>query len=392
MRDLRIVADENIPFVEAAFGRFGTVVTRPGRDITRHDVRDADILLVRSVTPVAASLLDDSNVEFVGSATTGTDHVDEAYLLERGIPFAHAPGSNAASVADYVVTCLLLLAHRRSVSLRGRTAGIIGCGEIGGRLARRLPALGMSVLCNDPPRVEAEESLRDDPEFVELDTIFKDADIVTLHVPLTETGPHATRHLVDADFLRRLNAGSWLINTSRGGVVDSSALKQALEAGDLGTSVLDVWENEPRPDTDLVRAVDIATPHIAGYAYDGKVRATSMLYRALCSHLDVVPEWNASASIPSPSKDALQCSPPDARLSEYDWLYGLARQAYDLRRDDREMREILGGSPDERGAAFVRLRREYRRRRELQRFTVPRSAVPPTLAQAVGKGLTIQAS
>lgn len=388
MKGYRIVADRNIPHVEEAFGQFGTVHTLPGREIRRPVVQEADALLVRSVTSVGSHLLEGSDVQFVGSATVGTDHVDDAYLEQRGICFTHAPGSNADSVADYVVVALLHLAHQRGVSLSERTVGIVGCGNIGGRLAGRLPALGMSVLCNDPPRAEAAEAEGFHHEFVELDTVLTEANVVTLHVPLKSEGPHRTDHLVDASFLDRLKSGSWLLNTSRGSVVDGDAVRKARSRGDLDALVLDVWENEPSPDPNLIRTVDVATPHVAGYAYEGKIRATAMLYRKFCSYLDVEPNWDISDGIQFPSRERF-CTPPDPRLPAEDWLYRLARQAYNLRRDDAAMRTIVELDSADRKEAFSRLRDEYHRH-ELQQHAVSRVAIPSHYARSVAYGLTIQ--
>jgi erythronate-4-phosphate dehydrogenase len=390
MTDLRILADASIPCVEKAFGRFGTVRRKPGRDIGPLDMRAADVLLVRSVTPVGPDLLDGTALRFVGSATIGTDHVDRAYLRAQGVPFAHAPGSNADSVADYVVVALLTLARRRGTSLRGRTVGVVGCGNIGGHLARRLSALGMTVLRNDPPRARKAEAEGRSHNFVDLEAVFGNADVVTLHVPLTTDGPDPTHHLVDATFLGRLNDGVWLLNTSRGPVVDGEALLEARTHGPVAAAVLDVWEHEPSPSPALLEAVDVATPHVAGYAYDGKVRGTAMLYAALCDHLDVEPTWEGTATIKPASKDALQCTPPDPRLPTPEWREHLARQAYDLRADDTALRAIPTEPRDARAEAFSHLRKTYRRRRELQQHTVPRAAVPDAHADAVEKGLTIQ--
>lgn len=390
MNELQILADTNIPCVEEAFGRFGPVRVKPGRDIVSSDIAAADVLLVRSVTPVGPELLEGHSLRFVGSATIGTDHVDLAYLRARGIPFAHAPASNADSVADYVLVALLALACRRDTSLQDRTVGIVGCGNIGGRLVRRLRALGMTVLRNDPPRARAAEEEGRPHAFVSLDTVLAEADVVTLHVPLTTDGPDPTHHLVDAAFLERLNDGAWLLNTSRGPVVDGGALRTARTQGPLGAAVLDVWENEPVPDPALLRAVDVATPHIAGYAYDGKVRGTAMLYEALCEQLGAEPIWEGTEALRPSSKDALQCTPPDPRLPTVDWLSNLARQAYDLRVDDAALRALADRRPEARANGFTQLRTDYRRRRELQRHTVPRTAVPSAYLHAVEEGLTMQ--
>jgi len=388
--ELQILADANIPCVEEAFSRFGTVRKKRGRAIGPSDVAAVDVLLVRSVTPVGPELLGSTDLRFVGSATIGTDHVDRAYLRERGIPFAHAPGSNADSVADYVVVALLTLARRRGVSLQDRTVGIVGCGNIGGRLARRLPALGMTVLRNDPPLARAVEAEEKPPDFVSVDTVLAESDVVTLHVPLKETGPDPTHHLVDAAFLDRLNDGAWLLNTSRGPVVDGDALLEARTQGPVAAAGLDVWENEPSPDPALLEAVDVGTPHIAGYAYDGKVRGTAMLYEALCEQVGVEPKWAGTATIRPTSKDALQCTSPDPRLPTTEWRYHLAVQGYDLPTDDAALRDLLDRPSEARADGFKRLRAQYRQRRELQQHVVSRTAVPAAHVQAVEKGLTIQ--
>ena len=390
MADLKILADANIPCVEDALGRFGTVRRKRGRDIGPLDVAAVDVLLVRSVTPVGPDLLGDTDLRFVGSATIGTDHVDRAYLRRRGIPFAHAPGSNADSVADYVVVALLTLACRRGVSLQDCTVGIIGCGNIGGRLARRLPALGMTVLKNDPPLARAAEEEGTSHDFVPLDTVLDETDVVTLHVPLKEAGPDPTHHLVGAKFLNRLNDGAWLLNTSRGSVVDGDALLEARSQGRVGAAVLDVWENEPSPDPALLEAVDVATPHIAGYAYDGKVRGTVMLYEALCDYLGVEPAWDPQTVLRPDDPDALHAHPPDPRLPRTEWLHHLARQAYDLAADDARMRRIRDRDPDERGDYFSHLRATYPTRREMQQHTIQGTGVLAAYEGAVTKGLTMQ--
>jgi erythronate-4-phosphate dehydrogenase len=385
--NLKIIADQNIPCARAAFGGLGTVTTRPGHQIGPADVRTADVLLVRSVTSVTPTLLEGSSVRFVGSATIGTDHVNRDFLEAEGIAFAHAPGANADSVADYVVAALLVLARRTQVRLSDRTVGIVGCGNIGGRLARRLPALGLEVLRNDPPRAEAEGPSHD---FVSLDTVLQRADILTLHVPLTVEGPHPTHQLIGTEEVQRLRDGAWLLNTSRGAVVDPEPLQTAVAEGRLGRLVLDVWPNEPTPAPGLIEAADLATPHIAGYAYDGKVRGTRMLYEALCDHLGVEPTWTPQAALAPDSPDALRCVPPDPRLPTVDALHRLAQQAYDITADDARLRSLLDVPPEARGDAFRRLRKTYSRRREFQQYRLPRSAVPEALRSAVADGLTMQ--
>jgi len=383
--ELTICVDENIPLASEAFGRFGPVRALPGRSIEAADVQSADVLLVRSVTPVGPELLAGSSVRFVGSATIGTDHVDRAFLTEQGIAFAHAPGSNADSVADYVIAALLTLCMQHRRPLSSLTLGIVGCGNIGGRLARRLPSMGVSVLLNDPPRQESEAESPFDRDFEPLERVLDDADVVTLHTPLTAGGAHPTRHLFDDSTLHSMQPGAWLLNTSRGPVVDNEALREAMDDGPIGAAVLDVWEGEPTPDPDLVRRVDLATPHIAGYAIDGKVRGTKMLYDALCDSLGADKTWDPSLAPEHP--DALRCTPPDARLPQTDYLHALARQAYAVKADDDRMRGLLDRPREERGAYFSRLRKTYPTRREFQQFSLPASAVPDRYAEAVSQGL-----
>lgn len=387
---MQILADENIPCVRAAFGALGSVRTMAGRDMRRTDVRDADVLLVRSVTPVGPELLESSDVRFVGSATIGTDHIDRAYLRERGIAFAHAPASNADSVADYVIAALLRLAVRKQTTLRGKTIGIVGCGNIGGRLARRLPAFGLRVLKNDPPLAEQAEAAGEEHDFVPLDDVLDIADIVTLHVPLTREGPHATHHRFDAATLLKMKPEAWLINTARGAVVDNEELKAVVHGGYLGAVALDVWEGEPTPDPELLRHVDLATPHIAGYAYDGKVRGTAMLYEALTEHLDVPAAWSPEAALRPKGGWPLVVTPPDPALSEIEALHHVVRSMYDIAADDARLRRILEEPPEARGGYFSRLRKDYPRRREFSRFALPQGAVSAALATAVREGLNVQ--
>lgn len=384
---LRILADENIPLTREAFGAFGAVRLVPGRQVTPEAAREADVLLVRSVTRVDAALVEGSPLQFVGSATIGTDHVDLDALHRRGIAFAHAPGSNAESVVEYVLAALLRLAARRDATLRGKTVGVVGCGAIGGRLAARLTAFGMHVLKNDPPLAAKAENPR---EFVALAEVLAEADVVTLHVPLTRAGRHATYHLFDKTTLNRLKPGAWLINTARGAVVSNTALKDVLEAGRLGAVVLDVWEDEPTPNPDLLRRVALATPHVAGYSYDGKVEGTRMLYHALIHHLGLPPAWDADAALAPAPDDHLALTPPDVARSETAWLDALTRQMIDLPADDTRLRRLLTQPPDEHAAFFSDLRKNYPRRRTFRLHTLARHAVPEACRTAVEEGLRVK--
>ncbi|MEM1269683.1 MAG: 4-phosphoerythronate dehydrogenase [Bacteroidota bacterium] len=363
---MHILADQNIPHVDAAFQALGTVTTLPGHAIGPDEVAGAEVLLVRSVTAVDEALLrakraSGSTLAFVGSATIGTDHVDQALLRDRGVAFAHAPGSNAESVVEYVVTGLLALHEREGLSHAGRTVGIIGVGQIGSRLAVRLEALGFRVLLNDPPRQENEP----DQPFVRLDALLEESDIVTLHVPLTSDGPYPTRGFVDDQFLKRLQPGTWLVNSCRGGVVESEALRTHRDQ--LGSLILDVWPNEPTPLPALIDAADIATPHIAGYSFDGKLNGTLMLHEALCDVLGQPPRWSGEAER-RPGSPLIAYTPP-ADLPETARLSRLAQQAYPIWRDDAQFRTTLcrASSP---AAGFRELRKTYPRRRAFGLWSV----------------------
>ena len=376
---LRIVADENAPGLEAALGDLGPLRRLPGRAITRDALRDADALVVRSVTPVGRELLEGTPVRFVGTATAGTDHVDVGALDALGVAFAAAPGSNAASVADYVAAGLLALAAERGEGLEGRALGVVGVGEVGGRVASRARALGLEVLACDPPRAEAGHA---DHEYLALEAVLEAADVVTLHTPLEAGGPHPTVGLIDLDAARCLRPGAWLVNAARGRVVTAEAAAWLAASRPVA---LDVWPGEPSPDPALVGAVALGTPHVAGYAADAKLRGTAMVARALRAWAGAPELGGLEAPAPPPLQAPdLPASTPAERAR---WLDALARQAYSVRADDARFRAALQDleAPD-RAAAFAGLRKRYPERREMSRFAV-RGPVPDALREAVRVGL-----
>ncbi len=379
---MKIIADENIPCVEQAFSTLGEVKLLPGRAMCARDVRAADILLVRSVTRVDEHLLRDSRVRFVGSATIGFDHVDRDYLRDRGIGFATAPGSNATSAAEYVISALLVLARRKKFRLVDKTAGIIGCGNVGARVHARLTALGVDCVVNDPPL----QALGGHDDFVGLDDILQ-ADIISVHVPLTRAGTHPTFHLIDADFMRRLKPGAILINTARGAVTDNRALDELLAVRDDLSVVLDVWEGEPAINTALLQKVALGTPHIAGYSLDGKLRGTEMIYQAVCKHFNLPAHWQAADELPA--GQLLVVSAPALTGSEI--IRKAVLHAYDVRADDRRLRKLLSMDPAERPAYFDRLRKEYPLRREFAAITlVPEKRDPHLIGMLRGLGFDVR--
>ncbi|MDX1754783.1 MAG: 4-phosphoerythronate dehydrogenase PdxB [Marinobacter sp.] len=351
-----IVADENIPLLDSFFEDVGCIQRVSGRAMTPEDVRQADILLVRSVTPVNRALLEGSRVKFVGTATIGTDHVDKEWLAARGIAFCAAPGCNANSVVEYVLSVLSLYAERRGLEdWSSLSVGIVGVGNVGGELARKLGRLGFSVKLCDPPRATEEEG-----EFVELEEALA-CDVVTLHTPLTTSGDYPTHQLIDESRLARLRADQLLINTSRGGVIDEAALLRRLAAADAPTVVLDVWQDEPGINPELVDQTWLATPHIAGYSLEGKVQGTEMVYQAVCRYLGLPTRKKAGQFLPEPALSKLAFT---SSADELGAVVTAMRCCYDPRGDDAALRRSMRLSAAERREAFDRLRRDYPVRRE----------------------------
>ena len=358
---MRLVVDEEIPFGRDAFSHLGSVSLLPGRAMTREALRDARALIVRSVTKVDATLLAGTGVQFVGTATTGVEHIDREYLAARNIGFAAALGCNANAVAEYVLTALLVTAHAKRLALDGKTLGIIGAGRIGSLVAAKAPALGMQTLLNDPPLAQT----TGDERYRPLSEVLR-ADFITLHVPLTYDGPDATFHLIGAEELARMAPSSILINTARGEVVANAALIEALTKGTIAGAVLDVWEREPSIDWDLLNRVTLGTPHIAGYSSDGKIKATVMLYHACCGFWGIEPVW---APPPDPPTTLASGTVPhvtfDAAGKDFQTLaHEIATTLYDLPGDHARMQDVLAAPEPLRPRVFDRLRRDYPHRRE----------------------------
>jgi erythronate-4-phosphate dehydrogenase len=361
---MKIIADENIPFVQQCFSLLGEVEVLPARKITPHSVRDVDVLLVRSVTEVNAKLLSASRVRFVGTATIGFEHVDVEYLRKNNIAFVSAPGSNANSVAEYVIAALLSVGNKHKIELEGKSIAVIGAGNCGSRVAQKCAALGMKIFLNDPPL----QRRTNDPKYLPIEEIF-DCDFITFHTPLTVEEPDGTFHLADQKFFKSLRTGCVFINTSRGGVVETAALKGIIRSGKLEAVVLDVWENEPNINTELLRMVDIGTPHIAGYSLDGKIAGMIMIYRAACEHFGLKPEFNAASFSPAPTVGEIRIDSVDAG-KEQDIIHQTVQQVYAINRDDFNTREILMVPEANRGRFFDDLRKNYPVRREFHNTRV----------------------
>ncbi len=338
---LRLLIDDKIPYIRQLANRLGECFYMPGSAIGSADVRDVDVLIVRTRTRCDRALLEGSRVRFIATATIGYDHLDVDYLREAGIAWENCPGCNASSVAQYVESVLILLSRTGRIDLQRSTIGVVGVGHVGSQVCARAAALGLSVLRCDPPRARSEGGY-----FVSLARLQAEADIITFHTPLTFSGEDATYHLAGDAFFAGLKKPVVLINTSRGEVIDTTSLLRAMEEGTVSQAVIDTWENEPDINIPLLQRVFIGTPHIAGYSADGKARATQMVLEAVARYYGF-------------SDLRFDVAPPRLNYSEEDVpQQTLERKLflYDPRRDS----DALKSCP----ADFERLRADYPLRRE----------------------------
>ena len=370
---LKLLADENIPAVEHYVGELGEVRRFAGRELRARDLAGADVLLVRSVTAVNEQLLAGSAVRFVGTATSGIDHVDREYLAGQGIGFRHAPGSNANSVVEYVLAAIAAVDDHLERLLAGGTVGVVGYGVIGKAVTGRLQAMGIRFKVYDPWLDQA--AVRHAATLQEILA----CEVITLHPELTREQPWPSYHLFDGAALDQLQVGCLLINASRGAVVDNSALEALLTKGRGPALVLDVWEGEPGINPNLLQQVRQGTPHIAGYSLDGKLLATRMLVEAMAAQLELPWRDPGSAAGPAPAITL------PAGLDGAALLRHLLACRYDIRRDDAALRQATL-AVDEVDAAngFDRLRREYPQRRELAGSLVRVQGIPHELLRGLG--------
>lgn len=368
---MKIYIDENIPYGESFFNAFGELHFFSGRTVTAEQLSDADVLLVRSITKVDQSLLHLNNsLKFVGTATIGTDHIDQSYLQSRNITFSSAPGCNKISVAEYILSSLLVLAEKKQLQLKQKSVAIVGAGNTGSAVYQHLSALGMDCKLYDPPLQLA----GDKRQFCDFDEVIK-ADIISLHVPKITTGDYPTVHMFDASVLNKLTSEQILLNTSRGEVIDNKALLKQAQAGHSPILVLDVWENEPSVEKQLLPFIDIATPHIAGYSLDGKARGTEMLYQALCNTLEQKIEHKAEDFI---VQAALSNLTIEQQINQ-SILKRLVHLIFDVRRDDALFRQMID-QPD----GFDIMRKTYSERREFSTLNVNAPASQTQLLRSLG--------
>ena len=381
---MQILADENIPLLKTVFGSLGKIRTLSGRHLSSAEIGNADILLVRSVTQVNEALLAGSQVRFVGTATIGVDHIDQAYLQQQKIGFASAPGCNATAAAEYVISALLILAEQQRFKLTDKTVGIIGCGQVGSRVLAKLRALAVECWVYDPP---LQMQTDHDIAFVDWDTVLN-ADIITLHVPLTKTGSYPTWHMLNAEALTRLRPNTLLINAARGDVIDEAALLNRLTTHQQPQLLLDVWANEPAINLALLAHTALATPHIAGHSLEGKWRGTEMLYQAVCQYFQQPSTWQLAEALPKPPVTQLCFSD---NITDAAAIQMAVLACYDPRRDDVALRAIAQAK--DKRLFFDGLRKDYPVRREFNSLTVQIPAHRIILARQLnGLGFQVKLS
>ena len=353
---MKIIIDDKIPYIKGAFEDVAEVIYLPGPKTTQDIVKDADAIVTRTRTNCNEKLLSGSSVKFIATATIGYDHIDTDYCDKAGINWTNAPGCNSKSVEQYIASALMVLAERKNLQLKDVCIGIVGVGNVGSKVAAVCNLLGMKVLLNDPPRKRAEGS----DAFVSLQQIVDEADIITLHVPLNQKGEDATFHLGNTTFLASLKRKPVLINSCRGEVIETNAVKTALKTGQLSGFVCDCWENEPDIDLELLGMTDLATPHIAGYSKDGKATGTRMSVQAISNYFNLgLNNWQPKG-VELPGNPCIEL---DGRgKNDQEIISKAILSTYDIRNDDK----LLRNNTDH----FEQLRGDYPTRREYPAFTI----------------------
>lgn len=353
---MKIVADDKIPFLKGVLEPYAKVIYLPGKEITRKILMDADALLIRTRTKCTEALLKGTGVRFIGTATIGFDHIDTRYCDKKNISWTNAPGCNSSSVQQYIAGVLFKISSEFGFTLKDKTIGIIGVGNVGSKVEKFARIIGMNVLLNDPPRARREGA----KNFVGLGTALFKSDIITVHVPLNVVGEDCTYHLFNDRTLKKMKKGTWFINSSRGEVTDTAALKKVLSSGKLGGAVLDVWEHEPDIDLELMSGTFLSTPHIAGYSTDGKANGTSMVVNSLCKHFNLPLTGWYPGNVPKPEKPLISINCKG--LTDEDIVRKAVLHTYNVDEDNLNLRSDPSN--------FEKLRSDYRNRREFKAFTV----------------------
>jgi len=353
---MKIIIDDKIPYIRGAFEGVAEVVYLPGSKTTQEVVKDADAMVTRTRTACNEKLLAGSSVKFIATATIGYDHIDTDFCDAVGIKWMNAPGCNSKSVEQYIASTLMVLAERKNIQLWDLCIGVVGVGNVGSKVARFCNLMGMKVLLNDPPRERAEGSVA----FVSLKKVMDEADIITLHVPLNLKGEDSTFHLGNEVFFTELKRKPILINSCRGEVINTMAVKAALKSSEISAFVCDCWENEPDPDLELLAMTEIATPHIAGYSKDGKATGTQMSVKAISQFFGLgLENWEPSG-VELPANPVIELE--GSGLSTQEIIAKVILATYDIRNDDQAFRK----NPEQ----FEQLRGDYPVRREFPAFTI----------------------
>jgi len=353
---MKIVADDKIPFLKGVLEPFAEIIYLPGKKIDNQILKDADALIIRTRTICNAALLKNTGVKFIGTATIGYDHIDTDFCNENGITWTNAPGCNSSSVQQYVAAALLRISGKFKYKLKNKTIGIVGVGNVGSKIEKLARFLEMNVLLNDPPRARKEGV----NGFVPLDQLLIESDIVTAHVPLNLTGEDKTYHLFDEKCFGMMRRGTWFINSSRGEVMDTTALRNAIDSGKLMGTVIDVWENEPDVDLELMERAFLSTPHIAGYSTDGKANGTSMIVNSFHKFFNFLPNNWYPDNVPDPAAPVILIDCKGKTDEEV--MREAVLHTYNI--DDDSIR--LKQSP----AEFEKHRGDYPLRREFPAYTV----------------------
>jgi erythronate-4-phosphate dehydrogenase len=353
---MKFVIDDKIPFIKGILEPFAEVIYLPGSKINHAAIKDCDALVIRTRTECNSELLESTNVKFIATATIGYDHIDTGWCEANGIEWTNAAGCNSSSVQQYIASTLVYLSKKLNFKFEDRTIGVVGVGNVGKKIVRLAEILGMRVVLNDPPLARQ----RGPCGYVSLEGLIHEADIISLHVPLTYTGEDKTNHLIDEDILKKLNPGTILINSSRGEVVDNSALKAAFKSGIIKNAVLDVWENEPNIDLDLLDKLDIATPHIAGYSVDGKANGTAMSVRSVSKFFNLGIDYWFPENLPLPDERIIRIDAKNKTLQEV--ISEAITFTFDVKSDDERLRNKPGEFEIQRGS--------YPPRREFPVFSV----------------------
>lgn len=374
---MKVVVDDKIPALKGVLDPYADVLYKEGKAISKEDLVDADALIVRTRTLCNKDLLEGTSVRMVATATIGTDHMDLAWLEQKGIHWCNAPGCNSGSVKQYIASVLAHLILDGTVPSE-TTLGIVGVGMVGSKIESLAKALGFKVLLNDPPRARREGA----DKFCSLDYLLSNSDIITFHTPLIRQGEDATFHLMDESKLALLKKDAVVINSSRGEVCETRAMLKGLDNGQISRLVLDVWENEPNIDSKLHNKVWIGTPHIAGYSVDGKSNGSTMTIHAIAREFGLpLQDWQPT-SLPVPDYPFIHLD----NNSEPAYLTAAKAilRTYDILEDDKRLREDPEDFEKQRGSYPVR--REF----HIWEITPSRATRPETMEMLMALGFRVK--